>query len=110
MARAGKQTPVLTGEAKAGLGTPKHIVHAKEDGGKGIPVSSVAAKPFEPGEVPALQRNNAAYLQKLSDEKILSDIEAKAKRDKALNAFGYGRVKYIGASPNSPNKQKQIVF
>lgn len=107
MARASKTQTVQASE-----GTPfarsAVSVYPKEDGGKGI--ASMQSKPIEAGYVEPMQRNNPEYLNKLADQKLLSDIETKAKRDNALKAFGGGVVKIIGASPNSPVRTHKILF
>jgi len=110
MGRASNKTPATSGQAVTGFGAPKVIVHPKEDGGKGIAAYEFSHKPFEAGQVEPSMRSNPDYLQKLADEKILTDIETRNKRDKALQAFGFGQAKIIGASQNSPSRTHKILF
>jgi hypothetical protein len=82
--------------------------HGKRDGGKGVVMESMAAKPFEQDYVEPQERSNPEYLRKL---KLEAHANEKAKREKALKAFGLGfSGGVIGASPNSPSNKVQLIY
>lgn len=112
MGRATRINPVNPATATEGnpFGKPAVIVHLKEDGGSGISADANTPKHIQSDYVEPMQRTNPEYLQKLADDKILSDIEAKEKREKALKAFGHGQARIVGASPNAPYFKPQTVF
>lgn len=86
--------------------------HIKHDGGTGIApgvgIESAMSKPMETGYVEPEERSNPEYLKKLKLEALANE---KAKREKAMKAFGLGLSGgVIGASPNSPIGKVQTIY
>ena len=91
------------------LSSPTMVLnHGVRDGGKGVAMESLASKPFESDYIEPQERSNPDYLKKLKNE---AHAVEKAKREKALKAFGLGfSGGVIGASPNSPHGRVQTIY